>query len=38
MIAAEPVAVATAGGLIEGAAIMLGAALISVTIFRKLKL
>ncbi|QNN65500.1 cation:proton antiporter [Sphingomonas rhizophila] len=38
MIAAEPVAVATASSLLEGAAIMLGAALVSVTLFRKAKL
>jgi glutathione-regulated potassium-efflux system protein KefB len=36
--AVEPVAVATASTLLEGAAIMLGAALVSVTLFRKLKL
>ncbi len=34
----EPVAVATASSLLEGAAIMLGAALLFVTLFRKLRL
>jgi len=37
-VTVEPVAITTASSLLEGAAIMLGAALVSVTLFRKLKL